>query len=527
MLIDAREILSPTEYHCDYCIVGAGVAGIILANELRRTKKGKKIILLEAGGDKYELSSQKLYRAQSYTKWFPDPTGSRLRMLGGSCNIWENSTERLDPIDFEKRPWVPDSGWPIHYSELLRFYPMAEQYCGVGSDGFEIKDVLPDSNIENICQGSSNLLPSIVKRAIPITHFFKKYGKDLIDSEHVEVIKYASLTDIEFNTESSDVEKVIFQYSPNIKNSIKAKNTILCMGGIENARFMLLANEKYNNQLGNKGDNVGRYFMEHPTVRAAHFYPINGKKLPSAYTTGLIQNARNLHFRLKITEQAQRNFEANNLRFYFTPKTREDLSDGISSAHILKDSLSNGRVADNFGEHISHVLGDLDLIIDSFSEDIFDLSITDKDDEFSGYQIISMIEQTPDRNSKIVLGADKDVFNNNFVDIKWILSESDKRQTWKSLEILAQDAGLSAWGRIRLLPEREERIWGSQLGFGQHHIGTTKMSDSGNDGVVDKDCKVFGTKNLYILGSSVFPTGGHVPPTLTIAALSLRLAATL
>ena len=288
-----------------------------------------------------------------------------------------------------------------------------------------------------------------------------------------------------------------------------------------------MANEKYNNQLGNKGDNVGRYFMEHPTVRAAHFYPINGKKLPSAYTTGLIQNARNLHFRLKITEQAQRNFEANNLRFYFTPKTREDLSDGISSAHILKDSLSNGRVADNFGEHISHVLGDLDLIIDSFSEDIFDLSITDKDDEFSGYQIISMIEQTPDRNSKIVLGADKDVFNNNFVDIKWILSESDKRQTWKSLETLAQDAGLSAWGRIRLLPEREERIWGSQLGFGQHHIGTTKMSDSGNDGVVDKDCKVFGTKNLYILGSSVFPTGGHVPPTLTIAALSLRLAATL
>jgi len=65
------------------------------------------------------------------------------------------------------------------------------------------------------------------------------------------------------------------------------------------------------------------------------------------------------------------------------------------------------------------------------------------------------------------------------------------------------------------------------MGFGHHHMGTTRMSSTPDEGVVDKNCKVFDVENFFIAGSSVFPTGSHVPPTLTIVALAVRLAETI
>ena len=58
---------------------------------------------------------------------------------------------------------------------------------------------------------------------------------------------------------------------------------------------------------------------------------------------------------------------------------------------------------------------------------------------------------------------------------------------------------------------------------GYHHIGGTRMGDNISNSVVDKNCKVHKIQNLFVAGSSVFPTAGHAYPTLTITQLSLRL----
>ena len=56
-------------------------------------------------------------------------------------------------------------------------------------------------------------------------------------------------------------------------------------------------------------------------------------------------------------------------------------------------------------------------------------------------------------------------------------------------------------------------------------MGTTRMHPDPRHGVVDENCRVHGTENfLHVAGSSVFPTGGWAPPTLTIVALAIRLA---
>jgi choline dehydrogenase-like flavoprotein len=57
-----------------------------------------------------------------------------------------------------------------------------------------------------------------------------------------------------------------------------------------------------------------------------------------------------------------------------------------------------------------------------------------------------------------------------------------------------------------------------------HHVGTTRMHADARLGVVDADSRVHGLANLFVTGSSVFPTGGFANPTLTIVALALRLA---
>jgi choline dehydrogenase-like flavoprotein len=67
-------------------------------------------------------------------------------------------------------------------------------------------------------------------------------------------------------------------------------------------------------------------------------------------------------------------------------------------------------------------------------------------------------------------------------------------------------------------------VW-DQSGGGFHQIGTTRMSASPADGVVDENLAVHGYENLHVLSSSVFVTSGQANSTLTIVAFAVRLAA--
>jgi choline dehydrogenase-like flavoprotein len=81
-------------------------------------------------------------------------------------------------------------------------------------------------------------------------------------------------------------------------------------------------------------------------------------------------------------------------------------------------------------------------------------------------------------------------------------------------EITYDEAGLRLYLRKRI----------TAYNSASHNIGTTRMSEDPRTGVVDQHAKVHGVSNLYVAGSSVFPTGGHANPTLTIVAHALLLA---
>ena len=521
MLIDGSSLNERVELSADICICGGGVAGLVLAKEL--AAKFHKVIVLESGGESYTQEAQDLYAPSVANKsFYPDPSYSRLRFLGGASNHWENNTSPLDPIDFERRPWIPNSGWPIRFKDLEKYYSVAERYCGVKGNGYDTAFWVNKLGYKDWMAGSSVLETGMAKAAVPATRFYAEYGDSLKVSSHVQIVTFANVVDVDFEKETETISTAYFETKPGLRHQVNAKAFVMCFGGIENARMLLTFNEKYNNLIGNRFDNIGRYFMDHPTVRAAQFYPHTHTDL-DLYTGGPIGDLVVKGF-FKIKEEILSQNEISNIRMPLQPATEYEMSDGISSHHIMADAFSEGELPDNFGTHILNYIKDFDMVAEAISRKAFNTRLFESANEMTGYQFAMMLEQTPHRDNRIRLGDKRDPYGLRRVEIDWEFKKDDQERMWRALELTAIEVGALSLGRVRVLKERAERLMGDQLGYGHHHMGTTRMSERYEEGVVDSHQKVFGTNNLYVAGSSVFSTGGHVPPTLTIVAMTVRLA---
>jgi len=130
MFIDSRTLPENTVVESDVCIVGAGAAGITLAQEL--IGQPYQVCLLESGGFDFDAVTQALYTGDNVgVPYFPLDY-SRARYHGGSTNLWGGTSRPLDEIDFEARPWMPYGGWPITRAELDPYYERAQKTCGLG-----------------------------------------------------------------------------------------------------------------------------------------------------------------------------------------------------------------------------------------------------------------------------------------------------------------------------------------------------------------------------------------------------------
>lgn len=138
--------------------------------------------------------------------------------------------------------------------------------------------------------------------------------------------------------------------------------------------------------------------------------------------------------------------------------------------------------------------------------------------------LATRIEQAPNRDSRVLLTDDRDELGMPRVALDWRMSDVDRRVVRRALGLLGAGVGASGIGRLQILLGEDDRDWPEDLNGGSHHTGTTRMSDDARQGVVDRDGLVHGMANLFVAGSSVFPTAGGGTPTLLLVALALRLA---
>lgn len=526
MIGNARNLLNGQLLECDICIAGAGAAGITLARELSGSKH--QVIVLESGGLDFDEEIQSLYQASVSDPYYHDPETSRLRFFGGSTNHWGGNCGPLDPIDFEPRPWLAHSGWPFSYAHLVPFYEKAQSYCQLATFNYEL-DYWTKQRGHKPLAMDPEIVTAGFAQPSPPTRFGEVYRNDIGGSKNVQVYLHANLIDINLHPDGSHVQTVLVGQLDAKRFQVKAKMFVLALGGMENPRLLLNCDKVQAAGIGNQHDLVGRYFMDHPVVSAATFFLTSPSTDLSLYkseppATRALRETPVAYAYLKLSDAMLRQHGLNNIRAPILPTSRLSASDGIESFHILNRALSAGKWPGNLGGHIGNIVRDFDMVIEGVSRRTFGTKLFDSADDMNFLYSDIMIEQRPEPSNRIALSPERDRLGMRKAAIVWKLADADKDNLQRCLEIMAREFGRAELGRLRIEGEHEGRTFGEMLSYGDHHMGTTRAHLDPRHGVVDANLKVHGVENLYVAGSSVFPTGGHVPPTLTIVALAIRMA---
>lgn len=526
MIRNSRSLEDGQLLQCDICIAGAGAAGITLARELTRSKLN--VIVLESGGLDFDGEIQSLYQAQLNSEIYHDPETSRLRYFGGSTNHWEGNCGPLDGIDFEVRPWLPHSGWPFSRADLNPYYERAQAYCQLGPFNYDL-DYWTKQRGRPALPLDPNIATTGLAQPSPPTRFGEVYRAEIGNSENIQVYLNANLMDINLHPDGAKVETVLAGQLEGKRFQVRSKLYVLALGGIENARILLNSDKVQSPGIGNQHDLVGRYFMDHPVITAATFFLADpeidlglygsGKPDSNPAATGPVANGY-----LKLSDIALRQHGLNNMRAPIIRTNRFRSSEGVEAFHIVTNALKAGEIPDGLGAHIGKIVRGIDMVIEGISRKTFNTKLFDSANDMDFLFSDIMIEQRPEPSNRISLSPELDRLGLRKAVIDWKLGRDDKDNLRRCLELLATEFGRAGLGRIRIEQEEGSRFFGELMSYGDHHMGTTRAHVNGRHGVVDGNLKVHSVENLYIAGSSVFPTGGHVPPTLTIVALAIRMA---
>jgi len=464
--------------HYDVCICGAGAAGITLAKTLE--EKGKKVVLLEGGGREYSQQSQDCYKGENigityYLEYF------RLRYLGGTTNHWTGRCRPFVKQDFSSRIINGLPGWPIEYEEMARYLSGAKKILD-----------LPEENTFNPTYGTAEITSESFVRDESIVsekpvRFGAKYYDLLSQSPNIDLFINANTTEIQLADDLKTVGSVIIKTFSGKEDSINAHKYILCMGAIENARILLSSNNQIKEGVGNKTDMVGRCFMEHFNVDMGSFIAEPSKwgdTLRMEYFT-----EPNYSYANKLGLANVTFYVVTRLKHFGRTKELKKLFNRLSCRLGISDKIQFIYKHDCLGEG----------------------------------EVSSLCEQFPYKKSRITLSQDRDELGVQRVVLDWRMSKDDEKSIRHIAIEIAKEFAKNDLGRVKLASYILDKNSDIPTSIHSHQMGTTRMAANAENGVVDVNCRVFGTENLYVAGSSVFSTGGGGNPTMPIVQLALRL----
>jgi choline dehydrogenase-like flavoprotein len=501
MIEDGSKYLGGPPLKTQVCIVGTGQAGITLAWYLLR--QGIDVTLLEGsrvynpGGPNSPISDDSAYRYNENTLLYngeslglfahnepqfvirPTPAFSgspreRERIYGGTSTHWGGQSRPLDAITFDKRPGFP--GWPItredldpSYAEACRFLDLyGDYYAPDGTAGYNFTAEFWASELDQ---------EVVQLEGFDVTMYQFVPGQNLqfqartVDGETIgeskaRVILNASLLNI-VHQGGSVGELTVGVMDDNRENpavlgefTINADVYVLACGAVANARQLLLSDA------GNENDLVGRYLMGHPIANGARAVSVSPSYLTSKeYALLQYQNPNNA---------GSKDYPITLLAGLLAPSAPALLDKQVGSCWF------GAAGSDNFYH-----------------------------------------ELLPEYESRVTLSDGTDLFGQRKTRAEWVLNgkEPENFQTLADLfktAVTAKGSGpvtIGSWAAIE-----------SRMAFNGHHIGTTRMSATAADGVVDRDLKLHAMDNLYVAGSSVWASAGIENPTFSIVAFSIRLA---
>jgi choline dehydrogenase-like flavoprotein len=520
-----------TEY--DVCIVGAGISGVTLALHL---DKNIRVAIIEGGGFDPEEYFQELNDIDIAGHPIRKDFQNRLRQYGGATNIWAGRGMEMQEIDFMEREWIPYSGWPISHDEMIPFFKKTHKFINFPCRKYFDLDLWDGkfNTWEEDIALDGNIAPNISLWAKKSPRFNKgsEYYNKLMNCKNIDLYIKANVEMVEFGNDGN-AKSVLIKKDVCNSYSLQAKIFVIATGGIENARILL--NSTLDAQAPfKKNDNIGRYYMDHATNLVAGL-PIK-TDLPLSFTFGRPFSYGMAQMGYGLSYECQRLNHLTNPYVELLPKYSKStelafesmvrlgkwaFKRGYSGKRLNLKGVSIAKIPE-----IIYLLGPKTLLPHSLVRVYDKFSATlGKKINVDSLVLAGHCEQTPNYRSRVILKESRDRLGIRKASLDWRFNEIDLRsleylnKTIVSNLIKNKICDKDVMNHIDLKPKN--------MTDASHHMGTTRMSLNAKDGVVDSDCRFHGVDNLYASGSSVFPTGGHANPTLTIVALSIRLAETL
>ncbi len=539
----------------DVCIVGAGPAGLALAKELDGGPY--RVCLLESGAREPTARAQDLANGavELNRDCYDNPAFLHARAVGGTAHRWCISIDdetyfrvgKLEPIDFEARRWLPHSGWPLDAAELEPYYRRALDRCGLGSSSSFDSMSWADSAHQPV-PSISGRLESQVYLFGRQRVFLHELPGQMTASGNVMLLTDSTCVELESVDGGARVTRARVRTFNGRQFFVAARAVVLAQSGFEVPRLLLASRADVGRGLGNQHDLVGRYLTDHQLVKAGSIVAVSrqaGSRL-GFYDTRVHREVP-VAGKLSIADKALDDEQILASALMLVPRPswsparvvqhlfgRETTarSPALASAMTVRRSIKHHTWPRNLARHCSNMIRGADDLVYGLTRyhSAFQPRYTIDQGGWSEpaapgvntIEAIQICEQAPDPGNRITLSNDRDALGMPKPAVRLTWGDFDRQSVCRAQDIFSQELETAGVGRLASL-RRDGDPMVRQISA-HHPAGTTRMSSDPRSGVVDADCRVHGTNNLFVASSSVFPTSGYTPPTLTILALAIRLA---
>ena len=528
--------LPSSEQTYDVCVVGAGPVGLTVALECEAA--GLSVLLVEAG----HVCSLSRVAGLSDAEILDTSRHPSLEVVtrsgvGGTSAIWGGRCVPFDDLDFEHRSFVPHSGWPVSHQELKPWYLKASHYLDCGEGGF----VMPAAGWDE----GSGISFDTVERLSSQPRLARRFKDKLKNSRLLSLVLGRVASGLDIDDSGNLVRSLTFNGSASSNARLNARSFVLACGGLQTTRILLELQRNWPQRFGGDEGPLGRYYMGHLTGKIATVV-LRDPTDVARFDYELDQNNYWVRRRFSISPATQIEQQLLNTVFWLGNPPFHDPSHGSAAASCLylgmrlpvvgrkyssNDFFSfHGGVPSPIGRHIENVLRNPREAVTGIGRAVgYRLSGNDLKPFFlrndrGTYALHYHSEQIPNPSSRVRLVSDAAGGTRMSVDFKFC--EDDARSVVRAHELLDKALRESGKGYLKYRQRPEERLDHvlEQARDGYHQIGSARMDESQNLGVVDRNCRVHGLGNLYLAGSAVFPTSGQANPTFLAVAIAARLA---
>jgi hypothetical protein len=553
LIISAETLTGGTPLSAHLAVVGAGPAGMVIA--LEAAKDGLEVLLIESGDGKFNADAQRLSDAAVWDPRIHAPMSKSVRrQLGGTSTIWGGRCIPYDPVDFDRRPYLSDTPWPVGYDELSPYFQRACDWLRCGRAVFDVSRMahLPSSIVPGLPDGDAST--ATVERWSLSTDFAREYAESLRQSARVRVVTGLTCTEVISLPDGTRVGHLACRGLNGKHVSIQARCYVLACGGLETTRLLLASSGAHGRRLGDHSGHLGSWYMGHVDGVIAN---VRFCTSPRATIFGFERDVDGTYVRRRfsIKRKVQLQNDLPNATALLANPHLADHRHGngvLSGAYLALRSpigrlitppeqrfsaTRDGALSDGTGQqvrpHLMNVAKDFPAVA-RFAVGLGTRRFLTRGRKTPGfftaysrdnlYPLHYRGEQSPNKASRVSLADDRDLMGMPRLNIELRFSQQDVEGILRCHQLWDDYLRQNHCGRLEYLSDdRGSLVW-RQASGGTHQLGTTRMAKRPEDGVVDENLAVHGMSNLFVASSSAFLTSSQANPTFMIMVFALRLA---